>query len=386
MKLTIRNGTYGLRKQINGKREEISFGTDKKRDAETAAIRFLATLQETGSWDTAAAELRGKPVLKKGESPTFEMMKELYTRFVATRPQPIRKNTFATNISSLRRLMMHLKAKTVADIDQRKIKFTAENRATIISQIKHSKAIFKPSALAFYNEGGAKVANPFTGMELGATKVNRYNALPQTIRKAIEAGEGLEPSERLIVILALEIGLRKNEIDKARLGWLRDMGENTNFVVPVKEEDFAVKNGISREIPITRELAAEIFALREQANPTELDPYIVPGSGRGAVRHDKAFRRVNEWIKEQGVKSANPLHSLRKEFGSHVFTLHGVGVACKLLGHADIKLTASTYAGLTATPLVDVRGLAPADNEAAALRKENAELKELIAKLAAKLA
>jgi len=39
------------------------------------------------------------------------------------------------------------------------------------------------------------------------------------------------------------------------------------------------------------------------------------------------------------------VHYLRKCFGSLAVADHGIFIASKLLGHADIGLTASTYAG-----------------------------------------
>jgi integrase len=357
MNLKTRNGKWYVRKLHDGKQQEASLQTASKVVATTRANRFLTTLEETGSWQVAVTELRGKEIIKKGESPTMEQFKELYKQFVSQSPKPIRPNTFATNISALKRLMETLKVKTVSEINTDRIKFTPENRKTIISEIKHSKAMFKPACLRFYNKQGVKVSNPFTQIELGGMVRNPYTPLSSEKRKAIwDEARKLPPDESLCILIALGAGLRKNEIDKARVSWISFMDDHAIFTVK-SEDDFIPKSSANRNIPISKDLAEEILAIRETMNPNENDPYILAGDGRGATRKDKTFRRISTWLKSKGVTFTNPLHSLRKEFGSNVFTAHGVGVASVLLGHADIKLTMDTYAGLTASPVIDIGGM-----------------------------
>lgn len=340
-----------------GKQDETSLMTEDKSTAVTRRNRFLTTLEETGSWEAAKEELRGKPVLRKGQSPSLEQAKELYRKYIAQCPKPIRDVTFATNVSALKGLMTHMKATTLADMSPDKIKFTKENRKTIISQIKHCKAILKPAALRYYNTQGVKVTNPFTGMELGGPVRNPYTPLAEKTRTAIwNEARNLPPDEAIAVLLALGAGFRKNEIDKARVEWVHMMKDHAVLSIRT-EEDFVPKSGANRNVPISKELAEEILAIRATMNPSEFDPYILAGGGRSATRKDKTYRRVAEWLRTKGIKSANPMHSLRKEFGSNVFTHHGVGVASVLLGHADIKLTMDTYAGLTVAPVIDMGGL-----------------------------
>jgi integrase len=45
------------------------------------------------------------------------------------------------------------------------------------------------------------------------------------------------------------------------------------------------------------------------------------------------------------VKNGKPVHYLRKCYGSLAVADHRVFIASKLLGHASISLTVSTYAG-----------------------------------------
>jgi hypothetical protein len=50
-------------------------------------------------------------------------------------------------------------------------------------------------------------------------------------------------------------------------------------------------------------------------------------------------------VSQQGVKDAKPVHYLRKCHGWLAVADHGIFIAWKLLGHASIGITASTYAG-----------------------------------------
>jgi integrase len=73
-----------------------------------------------------------------------------------------------------------------------------------------------------------------------------------------------------------------------------------------------------------------------------------PARSQGAVIRTDA-KEVHEtlcaWLKTQGVKDTKPVHYLRKCYGFLAVGDHGVFVSSKLLGHSNITLTASTYAG-----------------------------------------
>ncbi len=51
------------------------------------------------------------------------------------------------------------------------------------------------------------------------------------------------------------------------------------------------------------------------------------------------------WLRDNGIKDGKPIHYLRKCYGSLAVADHGIFVASKLLGHSNISLIASTYAG-----------------------------------------
>jgi hypothetical protein len=48
-------------------------------------------------------------------------------------------------------------------------------------------------------------------------------------------------------------------------------------------------------------------------------------------------------MREKGVSGGRPLHTLRKEFGSHVCEQFGIYAASRALRHADIGITSQHY-------------------------------------------
>ncbi|MGC8989321.1 MAG: hypothetical protein ACP5MD_04290 [Verrucomicrobiia bacterium] len=63
------------------------------------------------------------------------------------------------------------------------------------------------------------------------------------------------------------------------------------------------------------------------------------------INSKTVHQEVCSWLREKGVKDSKPIHYLQKCFGSLAVADHGIFIASKLLGHADIGLTAKTYAG-----------------------------------------
>lgn len=338
-----------------GKQAETSLKTSSKKIAETRKNRFLTTLAETGSWDAAKEELLGKRIVKAGESPNVEQMKKLYTDFANQSAKNIRPVTITTNFNALRRLMARCNAKTVAEINPDVLVLTGPEGKKAVREIKQCKGVFKPAALKYYATKGVKVWNPFKELELPADEPKPYTPLPEATRQAIWNDCRELPADQAITILiGMGTGLRKNEIDKARLSWLTDMGEH--YLLTVQEEDdFEPKAKQShRSIPVAKSLIDEVLKLRDKMNPSTVDPYILAGGGRGDTRKDKTFRKVNAWLKEKGVKAQMPLHSMRKEFASNVMQAHGGEVAYKLTGHSDMTLFMKVYGGLVKPPTIDM--------------------------------
>jgi integrase len=60
-------------------------------------------------------------------------------------------------------------------------------------------------------------------------------------------------------------------------------------------------------------------------------------------RCERHFDRLIRWLRSKGVTASNPLHTLRKEFGSQIAAQAGIFAASMALRHADIQLTRDYY-------------------------------------------
>ena len=147
-----------------------------------------------------------------------------------------------------------------------------------------------------------------------------------------------------IFVLAAMCGLRRHEIDL--LPWSAfkfDQGvlriEATEFFQPKSDES-------SAELPLEPELvslfrgyyarARSGFVIESASSPS-------PGTSYLHYRCARQFRDLAHWLRLHDVKTARPLHTLRKEFGSAVNRSHGIHAASRALRHSSIGITAEIY-------------------------------------------
>jgi integrase len=144
--------------------------------------------------------------------------------------------------------------------------------------------------------------------------------IQELMRQGIDELTG-EP--RLAFVLALGAGLRWGEI--ISLSW-EDVQPGSVRISAGK-----AKGRRARVIPMGNRVQGVLERARGQgtlivSNPAEVHEVLCA------------------WLREHGVKDAKPVHYLRKCFGSLAVADHGIFIGSKLLGHASIGITASTYA------------------------------------------
>lgn len=342
----------------------ISLKTKTKRDAQTKANRFLTILEESKSWDAAVTDLRGKKVVRKGEDPDHATMELLYRAYMAQAANPVKSATLKNNLQALDRLMRKCGAATVSGIRQEKIKFTDENRSSLFSEIAGASSVFKPAALTFYERRGIRLENPFKGMEKPKKTPDPYVPMSDKGRQKVwkECGKQ-DGTIEMITLLALGCGLRRSEIDKARVSWISKQRGKAVFSVQ-QEEDFIPKSRVSRSFPVSDAIVKRIMSVRRELNPEKDDPYLIPDSaskskGLRLMRH---YKKISAWLLKMNVPGNNRLHTLRKEFGSLVATKHGIFVASKYLGHSSVVVTEEHYASLVKQPDIDIGSLIDGDD------------------------
>lgn len=145
-----------------------------------------------------------------------------------------------------------------------------------------------------------------------------------------------------VLVLGLCAGLRRGEID--RLLWSQIDFERS--LITVEATDcFCPKSNSSGEIPVD----AEIIRLLKEWKSPKSGRFVVDGvepkvdSDGHHYRAERAHGELIKWLQGKGITARNPLHTLRKEFGSIVCQKAGVYVASRLLRHANISMTASVY-------------------------------------------
>lgn len=146
-----------------------------------------------------------------------------------------------------------------------------------------------------------------------------------------------------VLVLGLCAGLRRGEIDT--LLWSQvDFAANCLWIETTAVHE--LKADSAGKVPLDPQIIDLIRAWKSEAN----DEFVVhgceprTGADKVTYRANRAHVELIRWLKGKGVTSRNPLHSLRKEFGSIICAQAGIHAASRLLRHANISMTAAVYA------------------------------------------
>jgi len=240
----------------------------------------------------------------------------------------LRPRSIADISKCLRRVAREIEARRLADLTpaalQGWIGECGLKPVRLQSVVKNAACAFsKPSLQAL---GMGEVQNPF--LHLVRPKVDRepFRAPPRAwitglMRQGIKELQG---EVRLAFVLGLGAGLRWGEISS--LTWEEVQGGCIGVAAA------KAKGRRARSVPIGPKIRAVVES----------------GRGRGPViagDAEEVHATLCAWLRGCGVQDAKPVHYLRKCFGSLAVADHGIFIASKLLGHASIGITASTYAG-----------------------------------------
>ncbi len=341
-----KSGTiFYIQKTIEGKQRKFPVG-NKRGLAKSRALRFELTFNEYGP-KAAILELKGGKPLKKGDSPTFENIKAFYGEYLA-QGKPLRPKTVYDNLAALKRIMTACGAEYIGQIDSQKVRPsmlpatpTPAQERGFSSTITCAKSIFKKKAMHFYELKGYKFTNPLEHVETSAPKIEPYTPVSSDTRERIRQNPAFDPQENLILLLGIECGLRRSEIEACRLSWFSEQ-EDRVFLSVQEGPNFKPKSGQKRMFPIDKELHAEMIELRSATNPTD-DFFVFVDSKKGTCRLDRRFKNVNAWLKTFGVSG---VQKLRAEAGSKVAQEAGIFEAQRVLGHSSPTVTANHYAGI----------------------------------------
>lgn len=216
-------------------------------------------------------------------------------------------------------------------------------RISANSFLRQAKGLFAPERLRFLPTSVGAL-NPFVGVSFEPRQSMRYKS-DFDIQRVIKRAQTDLPTEQLkIFLLALMAGLRRNEIDK--LEWSAfhwDKGvvriAATHWFQPKSEDALA-------DVEVDSELLEIFRGFRARATGNfviESDASAKVGVGYSHYRCERLFAELTKWLRDNGVDSKTPLHTLRKEFGSQICAQHGIYAASHALRHADIAITSQHY-------------------------------------------
>ena len=196
----------------------------------------------------------------------------------------------------------------------------------------------------------------------------------------------------LIYIMAATTGMRRNEIDKCKLSWFDKKADSVDIHIPEFEEvdGFHTKNHTSRTVSVTLEVYTGILNLREKVIKEHLSRQSkTPRKGKKCLRRDinnqsaeqrlrkqiyliptfthqgtkitnetirlpKHYRNLNKFLRQNGIDTQKPLHTVRKEYGSIVAEKYGIYHAQQNLGHKSVTTTEQYYIDRSGSPVIDV--------------------------------
>ncbi len=217
---------------------------------------------------------------------------------------------------------------------------------TAASIIRSAKSLFSPKVIRNLGLALPKPL-PFDGVDLGKRPRTRYQSKVNAAQLASQAHAELKtahPEQFKIFLLAFGAGLRRSEID--RLTWKHFNWQRGTISIEATEYGMTKTEGSAEEIDIGTDLLAYFKAAKEASKSefvveSKAAPTAAPHWNR--YRCDGHFKAMLAWLRAKGVTARNPLHTLRKEFGSLINQKFGIFAASAALRHSNITITREAY-------------------------------------------
>jgi integrase len=235
-------------------------------------------------------------------------------------------------------------------------------RTSAASIIRNSKTLFSRKYLPLIKLPLPSPL-PFDGVTPGKQPRHRYrstirpellvNLAAQELRDAPKPEPRERQNQRIprdgqevykIFLLAFGAGLRRGEIDK--LTWKQINWEAGTITLEATEYGDLKTAGSADKIDIGPQLSAYF---KDQFAQSQSEFVVTSAVVEEQPKHwnhyrcDRHFRDLIEWLKEKGVSGRNPIHTLRKEFGSLINREFGIFAASSALRHSNIGITRDYY-------------------------------------------
>ena len=368
---------WSMRLAIGGKRRQLSLDSGNKQTAAERAAAIYASAKDQG-WDAAVSAFgtRRKPTPPPPASATVGDV----IRVIEERGTHLRQSTKLRIYSALRVVVASaagieeydLKASNAAKSARRDaidridlatvtpdlirrwqrefisgtdddLQLVCKKRSADGTIAAFSRAWTAALAPHYADAGLTMPPNPAKSVRLFRLKTPRYRSDVDAGALVRDAKDQLSVDGYRALVLALQFGLRRAEVD--RLQW-QHIDLLAGQLSVEGTEAGATKTGASaRVLDISPGMIDVLAEWKEGAiGDYVVAPLAALRSKRwSSYRADVAFEEVLGWLRGRGWDSAQPLHQLRKEFGSMISMNFGVFEASEALGHSDVRVTAALY-------------------------------------------
>jgi integrase len=368
-------GEWAAKIQHGGRRETFGLGTSNKAAAADKAKRIYLSLHAAG-WEATLADYKPKAAKKQPVSTIGEFIEDVKVK-VNRRPKTLEGyaralRTIAADIGKLdggkskydahnggrakwlaQVNAIKLDQLTPEAIQKWKVKFLRragndprKQRSASISAnslLQQAKSLFSAGILEFV-EIAVPEAVPFAKVVFDERPSMRYRSSIDVAKIVREAQAELPREQLKMFLLAIMVGLRRDEIDKmewSAFNWDRNViGIELTANFKGKSEhsvnDIDVDPELMALFKTFKEMATGAFVIESEVAPR-------PGATYTHYRANKDFEKLTRWLRTHGAVGMRPLHTLRKEFGSQVNERHGIYAASQALRHRDIAITTQHY-------------------------------------------
>ena len=369
---------WSMRLAIGGKRRQLSLDSGNKQTAAERAAAIYATAKDDG-WDAAVSAFgtRRKPTPPPPASATVGDV----IRVIEERGTHLRTSTKIRIYSALR--VISSSAAGVAEYDTRATNAAKSARRNAIDKIDlasvtsdlvrrwqrdfiavegdddlrqatkkrsadgtlsaFSRAWTEALAVHYTDAGLVMPPNPSKGVKRFRLPTPRYKSDVDVGALLSDAKTELPPDGYKTLVLALQFGLRRAEIDRLRWSHI-DLAAGRISVESTAQGE--VKTGASARVLA---IAPGMIDVLTEWRAGAADGFVILPSAvmrpkrRPAYRADPVFDKVLRWLRGKGWDCHHPIHKNRKEFGSMISMNFGVFEASEALGHSDVRVTAALY-------------------------------------------
>src|SRR5260221_7178882 len=394
---------YSVCVSFKKQRRNLSLQTGSKDQAAKAGLELWEVLRRDG-WDAALAKLRPGPVVAKEtigqiiqaleavleKNPTTTAyvrslryvcgealgIKRHKAKPKATIEEPVKqrrrrkKHPLEAGISKWGAAVdaLPLAENTPAKVEQWRTAYKAERdqemdkqrsaKVSVNSWLRSCKSLLSPDNL---KKAGLQIVSPFAEIKYEKIRPSRYVSKFSAKELFDKAERELGPEELKALMLGLFAGLRRTEADMAIWSWF-NWQKNQLEITPHKFFEGKTQDSGNAVIPMDPSIMGRFWKLYEAgtnpeagapvANGEHLSDFVIESDSwaKGKVsksyhrtRTETVFRRLTDWLRQNGVTARRAFHELRKESGSIVNAAQGVFSASRHLRHSNIQITAGIY-------------------------------------------